>query len=73
MEGLDQKFERITNDVNSITELYDYAEKLLPYDQIREPVKVILIVFLTKSFSLTKMSREETLSRWLLMAMEPTI
>ncbi len=48
MEGLDQKFERITNDVNTITELYDFAEKLLPYDQIREPVKVsIRVVFTT--------------------------
>jgi hypothetical protein len=51
MEGLDQKFERITNDVNTITELYDYAEKLLPYDQIREPVKVIFIVLFTTFFS----------------------
>jgi len=41
MEGLDQKFERIGNDVSKVIELYDYAEKLLPYENIREPVKVI--------------------------------
>ena len=40
MEGLEQKLDRLGNDVNKITELYDFAEKLLPYENIREPVKV---------------------------------
>ena len=40
MEGLEQKLDRVGNDVSKITELYDFAEKLLPYENIREPVKV---------------------------------
>jgi hypothetical protein len=41
MEALDKKFDRIGNDVSKVIELYDYAEKLLPYETLREPVKVI--------------------------------
>lgn len=40
MESLDQKLDRIRSDVSTITELYDYAEKLYPYTNIREPRKV---------------------------------
>lgn len=40
MEGLEQKLDRVGNDVNKIIELYDFAEKQLPYENIREPVKV---------------------------------
>lgn len=45
MEGLDQKIDRIQGDLSNIIDLYDYAEKLLPYDQIREPVKVSTFYF----------------------------
>ena len=41
VEGLDQKLERIANDVNGLIELYDFAEKQYPYQLIREPFKVI--------------------------------
>ena len=40
MEGIEQKLDRVGNDVNKIIELYDFAEKQLPYENIREPVKV---------------------------------
>ncbi len=40
MEGLDKKFDRISNDVSSILEVYDFAEKLYPYENIREPLSV---------------------------------
>lgn len=32
MEGLDQKLDRVATDVNRLIELYDYAEKLYPYE-----------------------------------------
>jgi len=44
MEGLDQKLERIGGDVNNLIELYDFAEKLYPYEKIREPTKVSLLL-----------------------------
>jgi hypothetical protein len=40
MEGLDAKLERVAGDVNELISLYDYAEKLYPYQNIREPTKV---------------------------------
>ena len=36
MEKLDDKLERISGDLHNIIELYDFAEKLYPYDKIRE-------------------------------------
>ena len=49
MEGLDQKLERVGGDVNNLIELYDYAEKLYPYEKIREPTKVqrrLILIFI---------------------------
>lgn len=40
MEAIEQKLERVAGDVDKIIELYDFAEKQLPYENIREPVKV---------------------------------
>ena len=40
MEPLAQKTERISNDVNNLISLYDFAEKLYAYEKIREPFKV---------------------------------
>ena len=37
MEGLDKKFEKIASDSDKIIELYDYAEKVYPYQKIRNP------------------------------------
>ena len=41
MEGLDQKLDRVAGDVNSLIEMYDFAAKLYPYQEIREPTSVI--------------------------------
>ncbi len=35
MESLQDKLDRTQGDLNKIIELYDYAEKLYPYDNIR--------------------------------------
>ena len=40
MEGLDAKLERVAGDVNELISLYDFAEKLYPYQNIRESTKV---------------------------------
>ncbi len=40
MEGLSQKLDRTQNDLSQIIELYDFAEKLLPYENIRGPFQV---------------------------------
>jgi hypothetical protein len=40
MESLEQKLDRITGDVNTLVELYEYAEKLHPYHKTRNPVEV---------------------------------
>ncbi len=40
MEPLGQKLDRITADVANITELYDFAEKQYPYENIRGPFQV---------------------------------
>ena len=40
MEGLNDKLDRVSGDVNQLIELYDFAEKLYPYENIREPTKV---------------------------------
>ena len=41
MEGLNEKLDRVSNDVSQIIELYDFAEKLYPYENIRQPVQVL--------------------------------
>lgn len=46
MEGIEEKVDRVGNDINKLIELYDFAEKLLPYENIREPVKVKFISIL---------------------------
>jgi hypothetical protein len=40
MEGLGDKLDRINSDVEKIISLYDYAEKLYPYEKIRDQRKV---------------------------------
>jgi hypothetical protein len=42
MEGLDQKLERVSGDINNLIELYDFAEKVYGYDKIRDTMKVSL-------------------------------
>ena len=42
MEGLDQKLDRVTGDIGNIIELYDFAQKVYPYENIRAPLKVEL-------------------------------
>jgi hypothetical protein len=37
MERIDAKIERINVDVEKLLELYDFAEKLYPYERIRGP------------------------------------
>jgi len=41
MESLQDKLDRTQGDLNKIVELYDFAEKLYPYDRIRGPIEVI--------------------------------
>jgi len=36
MEALAERFDKTISDVENITELYDYAEKIYPYDNIRD-------------------------------------
>jgi len=45
MESLQDKLDRTQADLNKIIDLYDYAEKLYPYDQIRGPQQVIEKLF----------------------------
>jgi len=40
MEGLNDKLDRVSGDISQLVELYDFAEKLYPYENIREPTKV---------------------------------
>ena len=40
MEALDQKLDRVSGDVQNVIALYDYAEKLYPYENIRKPFVV---------------------------------
>lgn len=40
MEGVNSKVDKIRGDVSNLIELYDYAEKLYPYENLREPRKV---------------------------------
>lgn len=47
MEALDHKIDRIKSDVDTLVELYDYAERLYPYDRIREPRKVLTFLNLS--------------------------
>ena len=41
MEELGHKIDRLAGDVTQITELYDFAEKLYPYENTRASRKVI--------------------------------
>lgn len=36
MEGVNQKLDRIQKDVNNLVELYDFAEKIYSYENLRE-------------------------------------
>ena len=40
MEDITAKLDRIETDVDKIVDLYDYAEKVFPYDKIRDTRKV---------------------------------
>lgn len=40
MEGLNDKLDRVSGDISQLVELYDFAEKLYPYENIRAPTKV---------------------------------
>jgi hypothetical protein len=40
MEDIEQKLIRIQSDVEKVTELYDYAEQLYSYENIRQPREV---------------------------------
>lgn len=42
MEGLSKKLDRVQSDVDKIIDLYDYAEKLYPYEKIRDARQVHL-------------------------------
>jgi hypothetical protein len=35
--SLDQKLQKISEDLQQVQELYDFAEKVYPYEKIREP------------------------------------
>ena len=37
MESLDQKLDKLSSDLDNVNELYEYAEQLYPYKQLREP------------------------------------
>jgi len=41
MESLQDKLDRTQGDLNKIIDLYDFAEKLYPYEKIRGPTEVI--------------------------------
>ena len=43
MEGVNQKVDRINGDVQNLIELYDFAEKLYPYENLREEQSVLFI------------------------------
>ena len=36
VEKIDDKIDRINGDISNIIDLYDYAEKLYPYTNLRE-------------------------------------
>jgi hypothetical protein len=38
---LSQKLDKMVTDIENITELYDFAERLYPYEYIRAPPSVI--------------------------------
>jgi hypothetical protein len=40
MESLQDKLDRTQGDLNKIIDLYDFAEKLYPYENIRGPLQV---------------------------------
>ena len=42
MESINQKLTKLHGDVNELVALYDYAEQLYPYDNIREQRSVRL-------------------------------
>lgn len=44
MEPLPEKLDRIVGDLDKVLELYEYAESLYPYRNLREPIFVILVV-----------------------------
>lgn len=44
MEDLGSKIDRIVSDIDKLVDLYDFAEKLYPYDKIRSPREVILVL-----------------------------
>ena len=73
MEGLDQKLDRINGDISQLVDLYDFAEKLYPYENIREPTKV-KYSNLTHLYNYSWMStnREEMLLRWLHLVQDTT-
>ena len=45
MEKPNDKISRVNADISNIIELYDYAEKLYPYHNIREATSVLLNTF----------------------------
>ena len=67
MEALDQKLDRVSGDVQNVIALYDYAEKLYPYENIRKPF-VVHSPSLPNTYSSTNINKDAMLLTSLLMA-----
>lgn len=59
MEDLGSKIDRIVSDVDKLVDLYDFAEKLYPYDKIRNQREVIVCI-------------DDDIYRWMKMNKEKT-
>lgn len=42
MESIEQKLNRVQGDVKNLIQLYEYAEQIYPYDNIRPPATVLI-------------------------------
>lgn len=43
-EPLSERLDRIVSDIDEVTELYDFAEKLYPYENIREGSATVILL-----------------------------
>lgn len=60
MESLEQKLDKLTGDVTQIAELYEFAEKVYSYENLRQPRQVFhFLSFSYKYNSLMKTKKEE--------------
>ena len=58
MESINQKLTKLHGDVNELVALYDYAEQLYRYDNIREQRSVRLDTSIKVCYSSMRMNKE---------------